>query len=79
MNVKYIFLSYHPQKTPASAGGEMNAALPVWVPSMPQFLPQFLLDNIKQKYEKNTEHTFYKQPLFATIGIWKNCPILPNA
>ena len=53
----------------------MNAALPVWVPSM----PQFLLDNIKQKYEKNTEHTFCKQLLFATIGIWKNCPMLRAA
>ena len=56
----------------------MNAALPVWVPSM----PQFLLDNIKRyktKYEKNTEHTFYKRVLFATIGIWKNCPMLRAA
>jgi hypothetical protein len=42
-------------------------------------MPQFLLDNIKQKYEKNTEHTFCKQLLFATIGIWKNCPMLRAA
>jgi hypothetical protein len=57
----------------------MNAALPVWVPSM----PQFLLDNIKRIYNKNTrknaEHTFYKRLLFATIGIWKNCPMLRAA
>ena len=56
----------------------MNAALPVRMPSMPS-MPQFLLDNIKQKYEKNTEHTFYKRILFATIGIWKNCPMLRAA
>jgi hypothetical protein len=45
-------------------------------------MPQFLLDNIKRyktKYEKNTEHTFYKRLLFATIGIWKNCPMLRAA